>query len=335
MSSKAIWVMGAGIFGLSIAWELARRGALVRVVELAHPGAGSSGGLVGAMQPHVPEQWNDKKQFQLESLLMAADWWHTVEQAGGISSGYAQLGRLQAVADQAALELAHARAEGAKSLWQGQAEWRLIRAGAEWSPPSPTGWLIHDTLSARLHPRMALASLQAALASRGVRVEQGDHPGDGPVVWATGVAGLRALEQGDGVKGQALSLALDRRDLPQIYAEGLHIVPHADGSIGIGSTSERLWDDPNTTDGQLDALHQKAISLLPFLAQAPILHRWAGLRPRAKSRAPLLGPWPGRPGHFVANGGFKIGFGISPKVACTMSELILDGNDTIPPAFRM
>ena len=49
MSSKAIWVMGAGIFGLSIAWELARRGVAVRVVEVAQPGAGSSGGLVGAI----------------------------------------------------------------------------------------------------------------------------------------------------------------------------------------------------------------------------------------------------------------------------------------------
>ena len=36
-------------------------------------------------------------------------------------------------------------------------------------------------------------------------------------------------------------------------------------------------------------------------------YRWAGLRPRARSRAPMLGAWPGRPGHFIANGGFKIG----------------------------
>jgi glycine oxidase len=334
MSSKAIWVMGAGIFGLSIAWELARRGASVRIVEVAQPGAGSSGGLVGAMQPHVPEQWNDKKQFQLESLLMAERWWQAVEAAGGRSSGYARLGRLQAVADEVALELARTRGEKAKALWQDQADWRLVRATGGWEPPSPTGWLIHDTLSARLHPRKALAALLAALASKGVKVEQGDQPGDGQVVWATGVAGLRAMEQGDGVKGQALMLELDRRNLPQIYADGLHIVPHADGTIGIGSTSERLWNDPTSTDEQLDALHQRAIQTLPVLATAPILHRWAGLRPRAKSRAPLLGPWPGRPGHFVANGGFKIGFGISPRVAQTISELILDGINAIPAGFR-
>ncbi|GHC64656.1 oxidoreductase [Gemmobacter tilapiae] len=326
--------MGAGIFGLSIAWELAQRGAKVRVVEVARPGAGSSGGLVGAMQPHVPEQWNDKKQFQLESLLMAQAWWQAVEAAGGQSSGYARLGRLQAVSDEVGLELAQRRAESARELWQGQAVWQLVRATGGWEPPSPSGWLIRDTLSARLHPRMALTALLAALASKCIQVEDGDSPGDGTVIWATGVDGLRAMGQGDGVKGQALSLALDQRRLPQIYADGLHIVPHADGTIGIGSTSERTWENAHSTDGQLDAMHQKAIALLPVLAKAPLLHRWAGLRPRAKSRAPLLGPWPGRPGHFVANGGFKIGFGVAPKIATTMSELILDGFDAIPPSFH-
>ena len=52
-------------------------------------------------------------------------------------------------------------------------------------------------------------------------------------------------------------------------------------------------------------------------------------------RAPMLGQWPGRPGHFIANGGFKIGFGMAPKVATTMADLILNGQDTIPKGFRV
>ena len=75
--------------------------------------------------------------------------------------------------------------------------------------------------------------------------------------------------------------------------------------------------------------------LLPALASAPVLERWAGLRPRARSRAPMLGPWPGRAGHYIANGGFKIGFGMAPKVAATMADLILNGHDTIPQGFRV
>ena len=73
----------------------------------------------------------------------------------------------------------------------------------------------------------------------------------------------------------------------------------------------------------------------PALAAARVVERWAGVRPRAKSRAPMLGPWPGRPEQFIANGGFKIGFGMAPKVAAVMADLVLDGRDTIPAGFRV
>jgi glycine oxidase len=49
----------------------------------------------------------------------------------------------------------------------------------------------------------------------------------------------------------------------------------------------------------------------------------------------MLGPWPDRPGHFIANGGFKIGFGMAPMVAEVMADLILDGRDAIPGDFRV
>ncbi|MEQ9673084.1 MAG: FAD-dependent oxidoreductase, partial [Roseovarius indicus] len=36
----------------------------------------------------------------------------------------------------------------------------------------------------------------------------------------------------------------------------------------------------------------------------------------------------------IANGGFKIGFGMAPKVAEVMAALILEGRDEIPEGFR-
>ena len=79
----------------------------------------------------------------------------------------------------------------------------------------------------------------------------------------------------------------------------------------------------------------RAEAAVPVLRHARVIERWAGVRPRARTRAPMLGPWPGRPGHYVANGGFKIGFGMAPKVAEVMAALILEGQDGIPDGFRV
>ncbi|WP_245190865.1 NAD(P)/FAD-dependent oxidoreductase [Jannaschia formosa] len=317
---------------------MARRGVRVRVVDPHGVGAGASGGVVGALAPHVPENWNAKKAFQLDSLLMAEDWWAAVAGIGGGDPGYARTGRLQPIPDAPALERAEARAQGAATLWPAEVTWEILPAPEGWAPPSGTGRVIRDTLSARIHPARACAALAAALRTLGAEIvpEAADA---GVVLHATGWRGLEALRDdrgrpaGSGVKGQAALLALDRRDLPQLYADGLHIVPHADGTTAIGSTSEREFEDGSAPDAALDDLLARARAAVPELAGAPVLARWAGVRPRARSRAPLMGEWPGRPGHFIANGGFKIGFGVAPKVGETMAELILEGRDTIPEGF--
>ncbi|MZR15218.1 FAD-dependent oxidoreductase [Maritimibacter sp. DP07] len=333
-----VTVRGAGAFGLSVAYACARRGAAVRVVDPAGVGGGASGGVVGALAPHVPENWNPKKAFQFAALDMGAAFWRAVEDTGGVPSTYARTGRLQPIADDHALARARARAETARELWQGRYDWQVVEAG-DWAPLSPTGRLIHDTLTARMFPRHACASLAAAVQALGgtIAAEAGD---EGAVVWATGAAGLEALTKrhhrmvGVAVKGQAARLAFDARDLPQIFADTMHVVPHADGTTAIGSTTERDFDAPDTTDDQLDAVIARARAAVPALADAPVVERWAGLRPRARTRAPMLGAWPDRPGHYIANGGFKIGFGIAPMVGQVMADLVLEGRDDIPADFR-
>ena len=49
----------------------------------------------------------------------------------------------------------------------------------------------------------------------------------------------------------------------------------------------------------------------------------------------MLGAWPGREGEYIANGGFKIGFGMAPKVAEVMADLVLERLDAIPHDFRV
>ena len=104
-------------------------------------------------------------------------------------------------------------------------------------------------------------------------------------------------------------------------------------STAVGSTTERAFDGLET-DAQLDDIIAAARAALPVLEHAPVIARWAGLRPRSRSRAPMLGAHPLHPGQFIANGGFKIGFGMAPKVGEVMADLMLNGQDGSPPGFR-
>lgn len=331
--------MGAGVFGLSIAFACLRRGAAVQVIDPNGVAAGASGGIVGALAPHVPEQWNPKKEFQRDSLFMQPAFWASVEDISGEPTGYAKTGRLQPIADTAALVLAQSRTAGADLHWQGQAQWQVMPAPDDgWSPPSATGQVINDTMTALIHPRTATNALAAAVVAMGGTIAPAGVA-RGQVVWATGWQGLQTLNQnhhrqiGNGVKGQAALLDYDAAGKPQIFVDGVHIVPHLNGTVAIGSTSEREFNDAHSTDEQLDDVIAKAKQATPILADAPVIEKWAGVRPRSRSRAPMLGHHPQRTGEFIANGGFKIGFGMAPKIADVMADLMLENVDRIPPPF--
>ncbi len=343
LATPDVTVFGGGIFGLSVAWACQKRGAFVRLIDPGGIAAGASGGTVGALAPYAPENWNDIKAFQLTCLSRAAAFWEQIEAASGLGSGFAPSGRLQPLNSADAIDRARKRGENARRLWQGAASWELreVRDFLPWAPGSETGLLVHDTLSARIDPPRACESLGAALRAGGAEILC-EGEGEGAIVRATGWRGLAALsaelglDAGGPVKGQSLLLRHEAPpDAPIITAPGLYIVPHEGGTLGIGSTSERSFDDPESTDAQLDALHERAVALMPALAEAPILRRFAGLRPRAAGGLPLLGPHPRRAGEFIANGGFGIGFAIAPEMGELLARLVLEGRDEIPPFMHV
>lgn len=335
-----VTILGAGVFGLSIAYSCAVRGARVRVIDPNGVASGASGGIVGALAPHMPDRWDAKKQFQFDSLILSRSYWPEVERLSGLPTGYTHAGRLMPVMQEKQLPLAMSRNADAATYWHGLAEWTVIpTAGAgDWAPVSPIGQMTKDTLSAHIHPRQATLALAAAIRALGGDITKAGAR-QGMIVEATGVAGLTALsealkiEAGNGVKGQAALLEFSAQGRPQLFADGIHVVPHTDGTVAIGSTSERYFKSPTALDGQVDDLIAKAKRLFPVLKDAPVIDRWAGVRPRAITLAPLLGAHPVHNGWFMANGGFKIGFGMAPMVGQVMADLMLEGRDTIPAEF--
>lgn len=354
-----VLVVGAGIFGLSCAFACVRRGLQVVVADAGEPGSGASGGPVGALSPHPPANWSPKKQFQLEALLSAEAHWRGIAERSGIDPGYGRIGRAMPLTSVTEHARAATREAASRGLWPDPFAWSVQAPGAvdtgldPWM--SPFG-VAHETLSARIDPPRAMASLAAAVrhcagmrfgwralavSDGAVRFDRGEIAA-GTIVLAAGAGGSDLLEPlvgrrlGQGVKGQALLLAPERpMGGPMLYAGGLYIVPHADGTVAVGSTSENGWDDPASTDERLDAVLARAVSLCPRLSGASVRQRWAGLRPRGARADPMIGRVPGHAQVLVANGGFKIGFGIGHAVGELVADLATATPCILPPGFAV
>lgn len=142
---------------------------------------------------------------------------------------------------------------------------------------------------------------------------------------------------GQGVKGQAALLEADLDPaLPVAFLDGLYIVPHENGHIAVGSTSENSYADPHSTDEQLDLVIEKARALVPMLRNAAVIERWAGPRPKAVSRDPMVGPVPGHPNVIALTGGFKISFGMAHRLAaCALDYALGRAPEGLPKNFTL
>ncbi|MBR9863292.1 MAG: FAD-binding oxidoreductase [Rhodobacteraceae bacterium] len=350
-----ISVVGAGIWGLASAYACTLRGDEVTVFEAGTIGCGASGGIVGALAPLVPDQWNPKKQFQFDSLHSAANFWAEVDKTSGQRSGYGRIGRVQPLQRERAKELAVARAEESRTLWQGKYQWTLQPRPDLIAPETAPLGVIHDTLSARIFPAQAARSLAKACVARGVSILE-HHPVESissggisgafgrvnsdAVILSAGYEGFRMmapyvpLHENTGVKGQAALLDADLAGQPQVYAGGVYVIPHANGTVAIGSTSETSWDYPEP-DEKLDAVIAQARAIVPALAGAPVLQRWAGIRPKARRRDPMVGKLPELDHVFTVSGAFKIGFGLAHSLGEVMARMIRDEPYSIPESFTV
>lgn len=348
-------IVGGGIFGLSCAYACVGANLSVLVMDAHKIGQGASGGIVGALAPYTPDQWHPKKQYQLEALISAEKHWANVDQLSSLSSGYGRIGRVSPIIDERTYKLAQTRHEEAKQNWVDYT-WDIIdRHPLLHADAAPFG-LIHDTLSARIYPSKACASLAKACAALGVDFREDtrvtgfeNHTVFGPwgsasadaIILSGGYEGFHLLDyhfgtqMGTGVKGQAALLDIDMGDAPQIYADGVYVVPHTDGTTTVGSTSENKWGQPYEIDHLLDDVIARARAICPKIEAAPILQTWAGLRPKARRRDPMLGPIPDADGVFAAMGGFKIGFGLAHKIGYSMADMVQGKPVDLPKSFTL
>ncbi|MET1414570.1 FAD-dependent oxidoreductase [Roseibium sp. HPY-6] len=340
-----IAIAGAGIFGLSIARRAIQQGLRTVVLEAGHFGAGASGGLLGALMPHMPARWNPKKEFQFQALLSLEDHVRQLEADTGLSCGYTRCGRILPLTTQDKLDHHLERAEESKTRWRPEEtgfSYVVEPAGSrsDWldSAAAPYG-IVYETLAARASPRLYLSALAAfvrreATLLEGVKVVGYDETLgrialDGQsdltarhLVLSGGFAAFDLIEQfvgeriGRGEKGQALLLdGAGLEDKPAIYCEGLYVVPHGNGTVAVGSTADRDFTDAAPSPARTAELIARAQSFCPSLEGREVLTEWAGIRPRCNRRDPVVGKLPGSDKVYAATGGYKISFGIAHLIA--------------------
>ncbi|RMH51656.1 MAG: FAD-binding oxidoreductase [Alphaproteobacteria bacterium] len=345
-------VIGAGVFGLWCAWECLARGFAVTVIDRGGPGAGASGGVVGALAPHRPEPWTAEKAFQIAALRSLPRALAGIEAVSGIACGWRRVGRAQPLADAPARRRAEALAEAAARHWPG-VRVRILPPGAmaHWIDPAaaPAG-ILHEELTARLDPAATCRALARAVARRGGRFlraralavapgrvdsDAGRLSGDAVVIAAGADSFALAGLPGGAVKGQAALLAARPGVMPVISARETWIVAHQrpGGGVAVGSTREESWHDAAATDARLDGVIARARAICPPLRTAPVLRRWAGLRPRAASRKPLIGPLPGAGRVLLCTGGLGISFAIGQRAGAAIAALIAGTDPDLPEIF--
>lgn len=351
--------------GLWAAVHAERLGIDTVLVDAGELGQGASGGLLGALMPHMPDKWNPKKQFQFDALVSLESEIAALEAETGLSAGYRRSGRLIPLPKPHLRIIALGHSEDAERHWQAgerRFHWHVL------DRPPVSGWIdaadseggfVHDTLAARVAPRSLTSVLAAFLRkARHVRIMENvplesleadagrAQTSTGTILFdrciiAAGHQSFSLLGEqtsglakplGQPVKGQAALLKADvDPDLPTIFRDGLYVVAHEGGHVAIGSTSENRFDEPFSTDAQLDALLDAARALVPSLRDAPVIERWAGLRPKAIDRDPMLGRHPEHERLIALTGGFKVSFGLAHRLA--QAAVLIAAGDEVPFAL--
>lgn len=317
-------VIGAGVAGLTIATELAERGAAVRIID--------SGGAPG---PHACSWWaggmlapfcegETAPDIVVRHGMSAADWWEahgaTVTRKGSLAIA---LGR-----DRQELERFARRTR----------ENRLLNADElEDLEPDLAGRFeraLFFPTEAHLAPRQALSALTERLRDRGVDIGKDAAPQAGQLIDARGLGARSDLADLRGVKGEMLVLHCPDITLsrpvrllhPRIP---IYLVPRGGGVYMLGATQIESSERRRATARSILELLSAAYALHPAFGEAEILEIGVDARPAFPDNVPRLR----RVGQTLhANGLFRHGFLMAPALARMAADHLLEG--TMPELLQ-
>ncbi|MCS6958442.1 MAG: glycine oxidase ThiO [Pseudanabaenaceae cyanobacterium SKYGB_i_bin29] len=293
-----VLVIGGGIIGIATAWELAKAGVKVCVVERGTCGQGASWAAAGMLAPQAEQLTGDLLALGIKSRSLYPQWIKEIQGVTGQSCGYWCCGIIAPLFNGEAPPSEYYRDRSA--LLQRQPELGEKVTGGM--------WYVED---GQVDNRLLMQNLLLAARLQGVEIREGVNvvgfnTNNGQITSVQTpqgelVAGHYLLASGawsrellpvpvQPRKGQMLSFFDPQRRLQQvIYAPGAYIVPRQDGTIVLGATVEDVGFLPGITAGGINSLLSNAIAVLPFLADLPITETWWGFRPYAPKEIPLLG----------------------------------------------
>jgi glycine oxidase len=352
-----IIVVGGGIIGCATAYQLAKAGCAVTVLERSTPGAEASGAAAGILSPLAHSSQTTLSRLALASWRLYPGVARELRAATGIDVELTTRGTIHPLFTVEDIRAAAERAEWAVSRQLGVEAWDAadLRTREPAMSTHVRGAMFVKADQWVNNQRLVVAYAQAAVAAgvallngcavsrvvvedgraRGV-VADGDRFEGDAVVLAAG-AWSAALAASFGARlpveprrGQMLALGHVPPVLTHcVHANDVYLVPRLSGELLIGATVERVGFQRAVTAQGIAGLLATAIELVPGLAGLPITRTWFGFRPWAPDSLPVLGPWPGIDNLWIATAHYREGILLAPITAQLMTEWIVGGSPSI------
>ncbi|WP_449267371.1 glycine oxidase ThiO [Fodinicurvata halophila] len=358
-------IIGGGVCGLAIGWQLAEAGQQVTLLERERCGQAATHAAAGMLAAAAECEPGEEQLLQL--TRWAQELWPTfldrLEAASGLRPDYRDEGTLVVALNrdevdrlrfrhdfQSALGLPlqwlegrevrerepHLRQSAAAAIYSledHQVDNRQLAEGLKRAFVNAGGELREHTEVAALDcPEDSAKRIHLANGE----VLQAEHLVLAAGAWTRGLPGLpdAAKPPVRPLKGQSLALQMDpAAPLLEhvLWTEQVYCVPRRDGRLIIGATVEERGFDDSVTAGGLYALIEGARRALPGIEDLPLLESWSGFRPGCRDDAPVLGSTP-VPGLHLATGHHRNGILLAPVTGHCLAEQILTGE--MPEAAR-